>query len=101
MFTCGGKKIGAMKLASMRGRQWDPEVHQDEIKRRQGMAARRTNQLRREKTRKKILRAVYSCIRNGLEPKPDNISKIAHVSRKTVYNHMDFVKGLIREIDKS
>lgn len=101
MFIGGEKKIGAMKLASMRGRIWDPEVYQEEVKRRQAMAARRTNELQREKTRQKILRAVYSCLRNGLEPKPDNISKIAHVSRATVYRHMDYVKGLVREATKS
>ena len=89
-----------MKLASMRGRIWDPEIHQDEIKRRQAMAARRANELQRGKTRKKILRAVYSCLRNGLEPKPDNISRIAHISRATVYRHMDYIQGLVRKVHK-
>jgi len=100
VFTRGDKKIGAMKLASMRGRIWDPEVHHEEVKRRQAMAARRTNELQREKTRRKILRAVYSCIRNGLELKPENIAGIAHISRATVYRHMEYIEGLASEVNK-
>jgi hypothetical protein len=101
MITRTDKKIGAMKLPSMKGRQWDSGVFQEEIKRRQSMSARRTNELRIEKTRKRILRAVYSCLRNGLEPKPENISRIAHISRATAYRHMDFIKGLVEGVTKS
>jgi len=101
MIGRGERKMGAMKLPSMRGRIWDPEVHKDEVKRRQALAARRTNELRRQKTRRKILRAVYSCFRNGLEPKPENIASIAHISRSTVYRHINYVRGLVREVDKN
>lgn len=75
--------------------------YEAEVKRRRRLSAERTHDLEREETRKKLGRGVYLCLKRGLELTPGNIGAAGRVSRKTVYRHIDFVKGLIQKVSES
>lgn len=90
---------GAMGFEPMAG--LSRAQYKAEVKRRRRLSAERTNDLRGEETRKKLLRGVYLCLKRGLELTPGNIGAAARVSRKTVYSHIEFVRGLIREVSES
>jgi len=90
---------GAMGFEPMAG--LSRAKYEAEVKRRRRLSAERTNDLRGEETRKKLLRGVYLCIKRGLDLTPGNIGAACRVSRKTVYSHIDFVRGLIREVSES
>jgi len=94
-----GVDNGAMGFEPIEG--LSREEYEAEVKRRRRLSAERTHDLMREETRKKLLRGVYLCLKRGLELTPGNIGAAARVSRKSVYRHIDFVRGLIREVSES
>ena len=95
----GNVDAGAMGFEPMSG--LSRAQYEAEVKRRQSLAAERTNDLRGEETRQKLLNGVYLCYKRGLEMIPGNIARAARVSRKTVYNYMDCVKELVRAASES
>jgi len=95
----GNVEAGAMGFEPIKG--LSREEYHAEVKRRQSLAAERTNDLRREEIKKKLLGGVHLCYKRGLKMTPGNISKAARVSRMTVYNYMDCVKTFIQAASKT
>ena len=86
---------GAMGFPSMKG--LSREQYEAEVARRRRMSAERTNDVRKEAIRAKIIQGVHRCMKHGYELSSDNISTAARVSRRTVYNYMDLVSEVAEE----
>lgn len=84
--------VGAMGLETMRGQEWTPEEYAAEVKHRQSLSANRTNEIRRESTREKIVAAIGRCLAEGRKVTVSAISRSAGVDRSTIYKyHRDLI----------
>jgi hypothetical protein len=82
---------GAMGFPSMKGTVWTRGDYQREVRRRRRLAAKRTNEVRREATKRKIADAVEQCRGNGLEPSARVVSELSGVPLRTVYNYKELL----------
>lgn len=82
---------GAMGFPSMKGTVWTRGDYQREVRRRRRLAAKRTNEIRREATKRKIADAVEQCRGNGLEPSARVVSELSGVPLRTVYNYKELL----------
>ncbi len=76
-----------MKLETMKGKLWTPEDYNAEVRDRRQQSAARTNKMRRESTRQKIIDAIGQCHAEGTKLTVTAISRIAGIDRSTVYKY--------------
>lgn len=87
----------AMGLPSMRGVYWQPEDYQSEVKRRRSLSAQRTNEGRKETTKRRIQEAIQLCRKYGYDPTVENIRTASRLGQKTVYRYKEFIQEIIQE----
>ena len=83
---------GAMQFPPMNA--LSSEEYKAEVARRRSLSAQRTNGIRTESTKRKIIEAVYLCWKHEKDVNVANISTLARVSKRTIYKYRELIEEL-------
>jgi hypothetical protein len=83
--------VGAMGLESMKGKYWQPDMFDAEVKTRRVLAAEYATAARQAKVRAAIKQAVQECFVGGVPVSIRMIANRTGLSKPTIYKHKDLL----------